>query len=489
MDTSDAAPFRSMNMSHNRMPSVVAPLQQTFETIDYKDEQVISDVTFSVSQEKRGLAPYIVVANSNNNYQATLKTSNKSTPFSSSMTSCCPWKVSQIPLVPTGIPLEPTALEIRGISSTQITSRICAFMKLNSICCVYHEKEARADCQTICGLKFVVHLFRKMQQQQQQQHQQRKEVEKYPEAPSQSTASSSPTATAFDSIIIEVQRRNGCCIVMRYVRTMLFKTVLKNTVASAKKTGDECSQHQRLCLQGLSRAKSISSIFDNTKPRCLDLLASKRKDCNRFGMDLLLVLVNPACVGGEKAEEIAQALAFGTGPLGEKLRMVLISVIDLSQQQQEGIDDDCDLDVHNVFSLECPYSSDSDGQHLRLLVMQVLSACLDTIMAKEQDFLCNEAILLDLGSKFWSRAVSFLLRQLDDCTKRQHEAALAAKCLRILESLHPGVLIPMTNYQVVNTVIKALKVGRKHHLLLELESEMLLKCLNLMPNVSTAEGL
>jgi hypothetical protein len=476
MDTSDAAPFRSMKMSRNRMPSVV-PLQQIFETIDCKDEKVNPDLTFSVSEERRGLAPYIVVAKYN--YQATLKTSNRSTPFSSSISSYCPWRVSKLPWVPIGIPLEPTALEVRGISSTQITSRICAFMKLNSICCAYHEKEARADCQTICGLKFVVQLFGKVDEQQQQQ-----DVEKHLETPGQSTTISSTSAPTFHAIIMEVQRRKGCCIVMRFVRTMMFKAVLKNNVASAKKAGEECSKRQRFCLQGLSRSRNATSTFDNTKPRCLGLLASKRKDCNRLGMDLLLVLANPNRVGREKAEEIAQALAFGTGPLGRKLRMVLISVIDRSQQRLGGRDDDDGLDVHNVFSLECPYSSDSDGQHLRLLVVQILSACLETILEKEQDYLCNEAILLDLGSKFWSRAVSFSLLLLDGCTKRQHEAALAAKCLRILESLHPGVLIPMTNHQVVSTVLMAFKVGRKHHLLLELESEKLLKCLNLMANVS-----
>jgi hypothetical protein len=486
MNTPDAAPFRSMNMARSRMPSVV-PLQTFFETIDGKGELVGPAVPlFVVSAEgKRGSEASFAEASSfkgmshQKQQQQQLQQQSSQSPSQaenriSSSICDCPWRVSNLPLVPVDIPLEPTALEVQGISSTQITSRIYAFMKVNSICCSYHGNEARVDCKTFCGLKFVVQLFRRRMEQQQDQS---------------TPVPSVTTATAIsDPIVMEVQRRRGCCIVMRTVRTMLYRSVLKNSVANAKKAWEECSKHQqRQCWKGSSRSTSISPTFD-TEPRCLDLLASRRKDCNRFGMDLLLVLVNPDCVGRDKAEEIAHALAFGTGPLGERLRMVLLSVIDISRQRQGGVDDD-GLDIQNVSTLKCPTSSDSEVQHLRLLCVQILSTSLDIIIEKEQDYLCNEANLLDLGSKFWSRIVSFFLFQLDDCARSQHEAALAAKCLRILESLHPGLLIPATKYKVVSKAIKAYTVGRNHHLLLEQEADKLLKCLNLKSNVSTMEKM
>ncbi|KAG7345560.1 hypothetical protein IV203_033091 [Nitzschia inconspicua] len=379
-----------------------------------------------------------------------------------------PWKVSNIPIVPADMPLEPTALLIEGISPSVIASRICEFMKFNSICCDYHGNAARVDCKTICGLKFVVQLWRKIKEQQC--------------GTKQSTpngCSDMETAT-----ILEVQRRRGCCIVMRSVRKSLYHAVLKNTMANSIMAGDGSRKKRSICLPNLPRSfpHSTDARIDTT-PHCLDLLASARHDCNRFGLEMLLVLVDSDLVGTTKAEEVAQALAFGIGELGSKIRKTFLSIIALASPKSKEAADGCD--VEDVSLLDCSLTIDEEKQLLRLLSAKVLSSCLDIIMEREQDYLCNEANMLDLYSDFWSKTASFLLLQMDECAKRQHEAALAAKCFRILESLHPGSMIPWTDSMVVTKAIKAYKLGQQQHLFLEQESGKLLHTLKVMKSVTS----
>jgi hypothetical protein len=441
-----------MDMARARVPLFLPPPIQTIE-IDGKPSEVIDS----------GVPPMI----SSREYPEKSKPiqSKKQTPKQESITftnGSTHWNISRVPLVPLGVPLEPTALGIQGISLLDISSRICAFMQRNSICCTYHGKEARVDCRTFCGLKFVVQLWRQRDQES---------PERFTDEPIHPSGSS----------ILEVQRRRGCCLMMRYVRKMLYQAVLTNNLNTVSPHGvwhQHAPKHHQALQRLLQSFPRRQEDIADTTPRCLDLLASQQYDCNRFGIELLLVLTNPGRSGTSEANEIAQALAFGAGNLGSRLRQMVLSIVSLSTGGLEELDEDGD--VENVSSLEGASPGVFERRSQQLIYLKILCACLEIIMKEEQDYLCNDAVLLDLGSTFWAVTLSFLMLQLELCQKRQHEASLAAKCLRLLEKLQPGCLLLATDSMIVSKAIKAYKIGQHHHNDLEQETEKLLQRLNVI---------
>ena len=374
------------------------------------------------------------------------------------------WTLETAPPAPIDVPLERTAIELRDVPLPIISARISAFMKEYSMNCAYRSNEARVDCSTCCGVKFVVQLWKK---QVEEEH------------------------TPF---LLEVQRRKGCCIVMRTVRRLLYQAVLKdghNTDVPPPAASSFSSRFLELrrrivgskCIQEAKEASDLetqSASECQARPRCLELLASEKMDCVRLGMETLLVLVTPQLAGTESAEEIAQALLFGKGDLVKALRPAFLSLYHMTNEI--ATDEDA---ISVVSSLEC-YSSavtDYERQKLRLLLLKILSAALEIVNEKEQVYLCNEATsMLDLTTYFWQQTLSYLLVRLEECDKGKHEAALAAKCFSTLESLQPNALIPLTHSAIVGRASKAYIYGKQHHLLLERESEKLLRSLHLLKN-------
>ena len=383
--------------------------------------------------------------------------------------SCCwVWKIQQsLPIVPLDVPLERTAIEIKLQQSAGgggnsfggfldiITARISTFMKTNSISVKYrcHDvrgTSARVDCLTLCGLKFVVQLWKS-------------------------------TLSDFDSIVLEVQRRRGCSITMRSIRKLLYKAVLQNdltacyycrhsmagtvTTATAAATAVTGTPQQDTTLpvsskrrQNSFESQTLAAVISHScidvsdekqqsqstvRPLCLDLLTSKRRDENRLGLETLLVLANPNNrVGRENAEAIAHGLAFGIPEeFGSHLRSIFLSFLCPSLSMHDDTREDINGSSYDVASLQESSMDDfRERQDLQLLSLKVLSTCLDNIMEKEEDYLSNEAMMLDLASNFWSQTIQTLLDRLEDCSNSPHEAAWAAKCLRTLEILQPDLL-------------------------------------------------
>lgn len=413
---------------------------------------------------------------------STAETPGKASTSTSSLPAIStPWTVSELPVVPMGMPLEPTSVRIQGLAIADITSRICAFMKGNSVGCVFHNREARVDCKTFCGrLKFIVQLWRK-----------KETLDDYDDDGEEAEKESDQKDDVCSLTILEVQRRRGCCIVMRAVRKMLYQAVTKNATVGGlvQQASSLVDRRRSMCLR--SKLFSIPRRPVPTTDAVLwDFLDSPKRECHRYGMEMLLLLLvnrNVVVGGVDQAEAIAQALVFGTGDLGQKLRTAFVSMPAFSCPHETKFIVE---DVFDVSLLECPSPAEADEQSLRLLALKVLSSCLEIIVEKEQDYLCNEAVtMLDLSSNFWSTILSYLLYQMDNCAQRQHEAALSAKCFRILELLQPGLMILATDSMVVSKAIKAYKCGRKQHLFLEQESEKLLQSLKVMKDDSTLKAI
>lgn len=335
-----------------------------------------------------------------------------------------------------------------------------------------------------------------------------------------------------EGYILEVQRRRGCSVAMRNFRRQLYKVVMAIPYRTGK-SGDDininnCNNSAKMIPIAGTRPRrfrtkyhqqqqynnilpgvhSLPTSFGhdtataalamvNWQPRmlvpppavvaaaplppsCLELLESKRREENCLGMETLLDLSNPDRVGNERAEEVAHALAFGDGMFGQRLRALFLQYFRWPTSDRATSTGRLDgTDFEDVSSLEC-VTEVGKWQEVHLLSLKVLTRCLDIILANEQDYLSNEATMLDFLSDFWSDVMIVLLMHLKECSCGPQEAALSARCLRILESLKPGLLIPITAMSIVPLSVNAHKFGKNHHLLLENESQKLLQCLKLV---------
>jgi hypothetical protein len=208
---------------------------------------------------------------------------------------------------------------------------------------------------------------------------------------------------------------------------------------------------------------------------CVELLESEKKDENRLGIESLLGLTDPSKVCRKDAEEVARALLYNEGKLASRLRNSFKAFLgeepaanlDWSLQDFDRSDDDSLMEFSQSYTVG----------NTHLLALKVLANCLDLIACHEQDYLSNEATLIHLGSPFWHKILNVLVFNLRESSHRPQEAALSAKCIRILECLEPEVLAQFIADIVVPLLKSAHEFGKAHHLSLEKESEELLQSL------------
>jgi hypothetical protein len=179
-------------------------------------------------------------------------------------------------------------------------------MRLNSITCSYLADDGRVDCLTDCSLKFVVQLWKNDDDD--------------------------------GAIMMEVQRRRGCAIAMKWLRTCLCKSVTSETqifeashlvprqrpsLVLEKRIWDE--------MRGMDEIHNKPCCLD---PRllCLELLDSEKRDENRLGMESLLVLTDTTRVCRENAEEAVLALVYHEGKLATRLRYSFRSFFNMDRR-------------------------------------------------------------------------------------------------------------------------------------------------------------
>jgi hypothetical protein len=436
------------------------------------------------------------------------------------------WTASpHVPVVPQYAPLERTALRVNGPPLEAILGQITLFMKMNSICCVYHSTEARVDCLTCWGLKFVVQLWKDNPAST---------VD--PTVPQCCISSQDDNTATHDSIvIIECQRRRGCCVAMRNVRKQLYRAILalsdthrhhhhqdngvkwgsqqhcwksyKDTILSrrvqtvskqlsARLWGQPSHPIVNKTIHSISRRMNAcqEEHLANIGYCCLmELFEGNKIDDNRMGMDmLLLALTNPDRVGGCVSTELARGLAFGEPPRGCRLRKGYMKFFRpaslLSKRLSNGVDCSDSQDVSALDAGSSPPlggNNSYDLQEIHLISLKVMRTCIDRIIEIEHDYLSNEAMMVNLSSDFWIDTLEIFIVHLEDSSTRPQEASISTGCLYRLETLQPFLLGPSRRRWTIEVVLPLLRTahafGVQHHLLLQEETRILIDYIEVRP--------
>jgi len=264
------------------------------------------------------------------------------------------------------------------------------------------------------------------------------------------------------TVIIEMQRRQGCCIEMQSVRGLVIEAAQNGHSQAKKPQSDAVNTVVQMLMKQTSLPSPMQEdCFGSALGIGLRMLGSKRLDENRMGLESLCSLTNPSRVLAEEAEKAACSILSDNQLQGllEKYFMQM----KLSKQGSVGSDyDDDTMDYEDGQFVGCCH----------ILALRLLSNVLeltDTVHSK-----------IDLSSPFWQTVLQALYYNANVAASRPLEASLSIKSLRFLQTLEPSILSAASGERHLQEVLaNAHQFGRQHNRSLEVESERLMGCLGL----------
>lgn len=313
------------------------------------------------------------------------------------------WKIDSVQTVPVYHPLERTAVTFGEEHTLDlITERISSFMKDQSIRCDYDDAMARVVCSTNCCLHFSVQLWQKKE----------------------------------GSIVMEMQRKQGCAIRMQSLRQQLKGSILMNEPSS--KTRDSgCPASIKIQLARMVPAIPASEQQGSCIDLCQELLASNLVDQNRIGLESLCVLTDAS-----KVQDSCSA--------SEKV-----------------------LQDANLQTILLKYFQEQAQANLHLLAVKAVAQALEsTASTSSSTFASN--LKIDLSSVFWQTVLQALYQHIQRPHEEPLEAALSIKALRLLQQSCPECLavlqrkhsLPVTAFLQI-----AHEFGKQHSSSLEREAK------------------
>lgn len=247
-----------------------------------------------------------------------------------------------------------------------------------------------------------------------------------------------------DSVIVEMQRLNGCCY--------LFHQTAKTVLRAAKGMASQKQQQRRFSIPPCVPKCTVEEekeCLENGLELAMGMLKKDRIDAHMLAMESLTQLSKSAkcrCL-------VAKAIL--TGPLMENI----VSLIECWQV--------CRADVPSEMKGEM------EEQHcaaMHRLAIAVLANCLQTlesegelegILQERREELCSPSLLTALVSE---------LRQAD---QRPHDAFEAARCLQPLVRSCPDCKPRLMDCECLSSLKIASETGACSHANLERESSLL----------------
>jgi hypothetical protein len=320
-------------------------------------------------------------------------------------------------------PLERTAATIANVTLDTATARISDFMKNHSITCDYSE-EGYANCMTDSLLKFVVQLWQGNN----------------------------------NTMIMEVQRRQGCCIELQKLRNQLI-AVVRNGESSAsqqKPSRTTCEFLETLLDQTTAAAPPPSrECLPTALEICRTMLESEQLDANRLGLESLLHLTDPSKVLSKDADQASRTF-LSDSSYQDLLEKYFVGM------EKEDADDDVPME----------YEEGQFFGSLHLLALKVLSQSLESALASNQS---SCPISIDLSSLFWRTVLQALYSNLQEASRRPLEASVSIRCLRLLQTLEPSTLKLVPSQSRLHEFLSsARQYGRDHSCSLEQETGQLM---------------
>ena len=182
-------------------------------------------------------------------------------------------------------------------------------------------------------------------------------------------------------------------------------------------------------------------------------------------MESLYLLTDPLKVQMEEADRVSHLLIAGDGSCNTRLQEKFGSYFVGIQTRDSETPGDYDSDDDTNESARYAKGEYFGANHV--LALQSLSNALESCSR------CLKPLRLDANKPFWENVVKALIYNLEVAAGRPLEAALSAKCIRLIQSSEPGAMASFKS-QLLPHLESAYHYGRSHHLLLQQESEQLI---------------
>ena len=354
-------------------------------------------------------------------------------PSADSSSSAWTWQIAKLRRVPMYHPVERGALRLEDIPLDTVSSRISDFFWQNSITCSYSDAEpGRADCLTQSLLKFTVQLWQ---------------------------------GKCKTQVIMEVQRRQGCSIEMQRLKGRIYRAV--ESGPEEMDTSDTSGRSAANLIQNVVGSVPADAAHGERDPLdiTVELLESNCLDQNRLGMESLQVLTDPTKVTMLDADRISHILIAGDGHgdtrLREKFKTYFVGIEKRDSEAAGEYDSDDDTDQSGRYAKGEFFG----GNHM--FALHSLSNALESCAR------CQRPLRMDANQEFWVAVVNALIYNLKVAAGRPLEAALSAKCIRLVQSMEPGAMTSFKT-ELLPHLESAYHYGRSHNLWLQQESEQLI---------------
>lgn len=328
--------------------------------------------------------------------------------------------------MPDFYPLPKNAIHLtsKTLSAEELSSRINAFLRANSIDCLHDVHEKRLVCSSTSVPRFMIQLWR---------------------------LESEGTDHSDQRVVIEVQRRNGCCVALHHTRRAFVRSILGAKGEPVKIALPMFRFHPP--DQTCPVSSCPSSVRNSCFVAAVKLLESKQLDQNRLGVESLAKLTSSN--QGTHSIKVAKALVFGSGDLGRRLQSSLIQrFMDANER----------------------WMYDADAAAFCKLTLWALNQALKVLEKLNLNILRNEFTRSSPSSlTFWRSMVDVLVERTEVSCECPGSAALAIGCIRVLESIAPFQIQPLnTHRDLAHQLRKAYEYGQLYHAELERETRQII---------------
>jgi hypothetical protein len=414
------------------------------------------------------------------------------------------WKVTKVLKTPVYYPLERTAVVVEPPTKLEdVTAKISRFLRKHSVSAVFYDEPGRVDCMTCNLLKFSIQLWEAIPSRQ--------------SMPSQQCP----------GIVIEVQRRSGCCIEMFQLRRELMRFLLTPNNRSDSNDDERCEGDGGREFGGdLTQNteeyhhlfEEFQSVDESTRKNggeklqdqstdafliSLTLLQSSQLNQNRLGLESLCVLADPYSVSKIQAQHVASRVMMDRrihALIQPYFAETQVSPVSLDRCIDNGLSHDSDDDEGTDRILDYEQGKLFGAMHI--LALKVVSRSLDTWIVMmtggsvnvedgddngECGSICGgiqfPSTLVDASSTFWNQVTKSCVYDIELSHHRPLEASLSVHSLRLLTRLIPKPRMDSLLYQdgrsLDQILIGARCYGHEHHQSLERETEIFMKQLGL----------
>lgn len=351
------------------------------------------------------------------------------------------WKLERISPVPLFHKVQWNALTVEGVGLDRLTRRIAEFLRLNSIAASF-ERSGRVHCATTNILKFVIQLWQ----------------------------GSSPEIT-----VIEIQRIQGDSFELQRYRIALYEAIQTDGIllppsATCSLDATETCNNRIETILSISVGE-VSSLFPSALEICIEMVHSQQFHEQRIGLDTLVALTDINSTIPEEVMKASHRVITGV-----ELQSVLMNWIAITRgRTTRGVQyfaSSHDMLVEGERDTTCSTSS------FHLLVLRILANSLESTV--RHPYSCNGSQGLHLESDFWNQALQVFVQNVSLCRERSLEACVSARCLRLLNTLHPNTIRQsFLNGTTLKAFENAHQQGCRFSLSLEHETKGLLEGLGM----------